>query len=71
MSMKGDLMLLGASILAMVGVAIGAVMGILTLNGFKNSSLVTADANNVSLVNNTIDDFINGSACSNNHTKGC
>ena len=60
MSMKKDLLLLAGSVLAMVGVAIGAVMGVLTLNGFKNTSLNTVDANNVSLLNGTIDDFISG-----------
>jgi len=54
MSVKTDLVLLGGSIIAMVGVAIGSVMGLLTLNGFKNTSLSTT------ATNSSIDDFIAG-----------
>ena len=56
MSMTSDMKMLGASIAAMVGVAIVSVMGILVLNGFKNTTLSTTTTNT------TIDNFILGIA---------
>ena len=54
MSVKSDLVLLGASIVAMIGVALSSVMGILTLTQFKETSVSSATTNS------SIDDFING-----------